>query len=211
MITIFLMHLLSIQKSVLSHETSSWENFDSRQKSCKIELTLKKSAVKEKALDENGSDRVNFKSIEVGQILEGTVSKVESYGVFVKLLQSGNPGISGLCHISEATDKFVKNLGKLFKVGDLVKTKVIKKNIKDKKLSLSLKPSNFDDSTSKAKDLNRTFESSDDSDSDDESASKDDKEVSATRAGDQIRIYQMMNLRMTQKILQRAIQRKMKR
>ena len=74
-----------------------------------------------------------------------------------------------MCHISEATDKFVKNLGKLFKVGDLVKTKVIKKNIKDRKLSLSLKPSNFDDSASKAKDLNRTFESSDDSDSDDES------------------------------------------
>ena len=112
-------------------------------KSCKIELTLKKSAVKQKALDENGVHRINFKSIEVGQILEGTVSKVESYGVFVKLLQSGNPGISGLCHISEATDKFVKNLGKLFKVGDLVKTKVIKEEHERQEIIIELEAFQF--------------------------------------------------------------------
>ena len=133
----------------------------------RVELSLKNSVVKEVKNKSLNDSMVNFKNVEVGQVLEGTVSKVESYGVFIKLLKSGNPGISGMCHISEATDKYVKNLSKLFKAGDLVKTKVIKVDRKEKKISLSLKASNFKDSNGnkKKKDLNKTFDSSSDEDS----------------------------------------------
>ena len=78
----------------------------------RVELSLKNSVVKEVKNKSLNDSMVNFKNVEVGQVLEGTVSKVESYGVFIKLLKSGNPGISGMCHISEATDKYVKNLSK---------------------------------------------------------------------------------------------------
>jgi rRNA biogenesis protein RRP5 len=114
-------------------------------KSRRMELTLKNSAVKVRKEKPEEAGRLTFNSIKVDQILEATVSKVESYGVFVKFINSGTPGISALCHISEATDKFVKKLSKLFSVGDLVKSKVVKIDRKSKNISISLKPSNFAD------------------------------------------------------------------
>jgi rRNA biogenesis protein RRP5 len=108
----------------------------------RIEISLKASVVNEGKAKKD-KDLVTFHSLKIGQYVDAVVSKVQSYGIFVKLADSGSPGVSALCHISEATDKFVKDLTKVFHAGDLVKAKVVKKDPKTKKISISLKPSNF--------------------------------------------------------------------
>lgn len=69
----------------------------------------------------------------IGDELEGSISGVVDFGVFVKL----EDGIEGLVHISEIGWGLVEDPRKLFKLGEKVRVKVIE--IKDGKISLSLK------------------------------------------------------------------------
>ena len=59
---------------------------------------------------------------EVGTIYEATVKKIMNFGAFCEIL----PGKEGLVHVSEISDKFVKNAEDVVKVGDKVKVKLIK-------------------------------------------------------------------------------------
>ncbi|WP_145362129.1 polyribonucleotide nucleotidyltransferase [Stratiformator vulcanicus] len=59
--------------------------------------------------------------IKVGRIYEGTVSSIKDFGAFVEIA----PGKDGLCHISELSDGFVKNVTDICKVGDKLRVKVI--------------------------------------------------------------------------------------
>ena len=70
--------------------------------------------------------------------MSGVVSKVERYGIFIKL---SNSNISGLCHYSEVDD------GKIsaFSAGDLVKVIVLDIDAQKKRVSLGLKASYFED------------------------------------------------------------------
>lgn len=70
---------------------------------------------------------------QVGDTVEGEVTGVVDFGVFVKLEQ----GLEGLVHISELDWGLVEDPRSLFAVGDAVKVKVIE--IKDGKISLSIK------------------------------------------------------------------------
>lgn len=70
---------------------------------------------------------------QVGDSVEGTVTGVVDFGVFVKL----EPGLEGLVHISELDWGLVEDPRALFAVGDKVRVKVIE--IKDGKISLSVK------------------------------------------------------------------------
>ena len=73
-------------------------------------------------------------SVSVGEIVEGTVSDITNYGAFVKL-ESGD---TGLVHISEVSQEFVKDVHTVLKSGDRVKTKVL--SVDDKgKIALSIK------------------------------------------------------------------------
>lgn len=58
---------------------------------------------------------------KVGNIVEGQVTGIESYGVFVSLDEYYN----GLIHISEISNKFVKNIEDFVKVGETIKAKII--------------------------------------------------------------------------------------
>lgn len=69
---------------------------------------------------------------EVGQEIEGKVTGIANFGLFVSL-----DSIEGLVHISEVSWDHVDDLNKLFKVGQSVKAKVVK--IDDGKVSLSIK------------------------------------------------------------------------
>ena len=51
---------------------------------------------------------------EEGMLYEGTVTGVKDFGAFVEIL----PGIDGLCHISEFSDKYLKSMDGVCKVGD---------------------------------------------------------------------------------------------
>ena len=67
--------------------------------------------------------------------LKGTVRNVIDFGAFVDI------GVKhdGLVHISELSDKFVKNPSDVVSVGDVVKVKVIKIDKERMKVGLSMK------------------------------------------------------------------------
>jgi len=59
---------------------------------------------------------------EVGRIYkQAKVVSVKDFGVFVEI----TPGVEGLCHISELSDSFVKNVGDVCKMGDLIPVKLL--------------------------------------------------------------------------------------
>jgi len=73
-------------------------------------------------------------AIEVGAKLEGKVTGITHFGAFVDL--SG--GVTGLVHISEIADNYVKDVKDHLKIDDVVKVKVINVD-KDGKIGLSIK------------------------------------------------------------------------
>lgn len=60
-------------------------------------------------------------SLDVGQIVEGKVAGITNFGAFIELPN----GQTGLVHISEVADKYVKDVRDYLKEGDLVKVKVL--------------------------------------------------------------------------------------
>ena len=81
-------------------------------------------------------DAKKLASVQVGSVVKGTVESLQSYGAFVRL----ENGLSGLVHVSQICEKRIKTPAAVLKVGDKVKVKVI--NVKDGKLSLSMKALN---------------------------------------------------------------------
>ena len=81
------------------------------------------------------SDVLKFEDLREGQILTGTVRNVIDFGAFVDV------GVKhdGLVHISEMSDKFVKNPSEIVSVGDVVKVKVIAIDMERQKVKLSMK------------------------------------------------------------------------
>lgn len=73
-------------------------------------------------------------SIEVGSKLQGKVTGITNFGAFVELPE----GATGLVHISEVADNYVKDINEHLKVGDQVEVKVINVE-KDGKIGLSIK------------------------------------------------------------------------
>jgi len=72
-------------------------------------------------------------AIVVGEIHKGEVTGITNFGAFIKLAN----GKTGLCHISEVSSDYVKDVKNHLKVGEEVKVKVIK--VDGDKLSLSIK------------------------------------------------------------------------
>ncbi|WP_339060685.1 S1 domain-containing RNA-binding protein [Tepidibacillus marianensis] len=73
-------------------------------------------------------------SIEIGSKLEGKVTGITHFGAFVELPS----GETGLVHISEIADSYVKDVNDFLKVNDMVTVKVINVE-KDGKIGLSMK------------------------------------------------------------------------
>ena len=81
------------------------------------------------------SDVLKLEDLREGMVLSGTVRNVIDFGAFVDI------GVKhdGLVHISEMSDKFVKNPSDIVSVGDIVKVKVIKIDKERQKVGLSMK------------------------------------------------------------------------
>lgn len=81
------------------------------------------------------SDVLKLEDLKEGMILTGTVRNVIDFGAFVDI------GVKhdGLVHISEMSDKFIKNPSEIVSVGDVVKVKVIKIDMERQKVGLSMK------------------------------------------------------------------------
>jgi len=73
-------------------------------------------------------------SIEVGSKVQGKVTGITNFGAFVEL----KTGKTGLVHISEVADNYVKDINEHLSVGEEVEVKVI--NVEeDGKIGLSIK------------------------------------------------------------------------
>lgn len=75
-----------------------------------------------------------FQEVEVGDVLEGVVTGVMPFGLFVDMT-----GIEGLVHISEIAWEKVSHPGNYYTVGSPIEVKVIGKDSDSKKLALSVK------------------------------------------------------------------------
>ena len=91
---------------------------------------------------------VTLSKIQVGSVYEGKVSGVMPFGVFVALSIPAEKGeksekeenkVEGLVHISEISWEKVDDISKIFRVGDVVKVKIVAIDQATGKLNLSIK------------------------------------------------------------------------
>lgn len=78
---------------------------------------------------------ININDLETGMILKGKVTNVLDFGVFVDLGLKN----SGLVHISEIADKFIKHPSQAVSVGDVVNVKILQIDNERGRISLSMK------------------------------------------------------------------------
>ena len=91
--------------------------------------------------------------LEVGQILEGTVSGIAHFGAFIVLPN----GKTGLVHISEVADAYVKDIKEFLKENDHVKVKVLSMDDKGK-IALSIRQAQARTSAPSSRDHRRDRE-----------------------------------------------------
>ena len=73
--------------------------------------------------------------VQPGMVLEGMITNVTKFGAFVDI------GVhqDGLVHISELSDRFIKDPAEAFKTGQIVKVKVLSADVKTNRIALSIK------------------------------------------------------------------------
>jgi len=86
-------------------------------------------------------------NIKEGKIIKGTVTGITSYGVFV----SCDEYYTGLIHISELSNDFVKDITDYVKIGDVIKAQVLDVDDKLGHLRLSVKNINHKSSNKSRK------------------------------------------------------------
>jgi uncharacterized protein len=76
-----------------------------------------------------------IKDLKVGMMLEGTVTNVAAFGAFVDI------GVhqDGLVHVSQLSDRFVKDPHEVVKAGDVVKVRVVEVDAARKRIALTMK------------------------------------------------------------------------
>lgn len=77
-------------------------------------------------------------SVKAGEIVEGTVKTITNFGAFIDL----GEGITGLVHISEVSDGYVKDVSEFLEQNQKVKVKVLAVDEANKKITLSIKKVN---------------------------------------------------------------------
>lgn len=71
----------------------------------------------------------------IGDVLEGTVTKIVSFGAFVEIYN----GVEGLVHISELSEQHVENPRQVLNEGDTVRVRILEIDTDRRRLSLSAK------------------------------------------------------------------------
>ncbi|WP_263408176.1 Tex family protein [Terriglobus tenax] len=91
---------------------------------------------REKFIAPSFAEGVNeLSDLQEGMVLEGVVTNVTKFGAFVDI------GVhqDGLVHISELSNKFIKEPSEAVKTGQIVKVKVLSADAKTKRIALSIK------------------------------------------------------------------------
>lgn len=100
----------------------------------KISLTMKD--------EENNPWSKAEEKYPVGAVVKGKVVRMVSFGAFVEL----EPGIDGLIHISQIANKHIDKPEDVLKIGEIIEVKIIDINLDDKKISLSKKQADNNES-----------------------------------------------------------------
>lgn len=96
---------------------------------------MKKKPSKEKKCYNKKQVKEMNGTLKKGDIIKGKVSGIESYGIFVHC----ENGYSGMIHISEVSDRFVKDINDFAKINETIPCKILDVNHKTKKIKLSIK------------------------------------------------------------------------
>ena len=75
---------------------------------------------------------------KIGDVVKGKVTGIENYGIFLLT----DDGYTGLIHISEISEKFVRNVFDYVQLDEVILSKVIEVDESNKKIKLTIK--NFD-------------------------------------------------------------------
>jgi len=75
----------------------------------------------------------------VGDVVQGTVTKITSFGAFVEL----KDGIDGLVHISQISEERIEKIKDVLKAGQAVTARVVKIDRDERRLGLSIKAANY--------------------------------------------------------------------
>lgn len=78
-----------------------------------------------------------------GALVRGSITKLAKFGAFAKIL--GSPSVEGLIHISEMADHRVEHPRDVVKRGDELTLRVVKVDVKDRRLGLSIKRVNSEE------------------------------------------------------------------
>ena len=81
-----------------------------------------------------------MKELKVGEIIKVQVIGTQHYGIFIKCIE--DESYTGLIHISEISNDFVKDVSKVAKVDDILYAKVLDVDHKSKHIKLSIKAIN---------------------------------------------------------------------
>lgn len=90
----------------------------------------------------------------IGQTVEGKVTGIQPYGAFVSLDRQ----TSGLIHISEISDGYVRDINRYVKIGDTITVKIIDFDSAAGQARLSLKALHHTHSRSRRRPMNRKAE-----------------------------------------------------
>jgi small subunit ribosomal protein S1 len=91
-----------------------------------------------KQLDDDPWDKI-AELYKIGDLVEGKVSKLASFGAFVGL----DHDIDGLVHISQVSEERVEKIKDVLNVGEEVTARVIKIDRSDRRIGLSIKAANY--------------------------------------------------------------------
>lgn len=95
-----------------------------------------------------------MEDLKVGSVVKGEITGIETYGFFVKI----NDKYSGLVHISEISEKFVKDVNNYAKIGEVIYVEIKDINADNNHCILSVKDLNYRvDNNSKVKESVRGF------------------------------------------------------
>ena len=79
-----------------------------------------------------------MKNYKIGDIVKGKVTGIEDYGIFLLV----DNEVTGLIHISEISDSFVRNVADYAGIGEIIKAEVIEYDEINNRLKLSIKSEN---------------------------------------------------------------------
>ena len=82
-----------------------------------------------------------------GDLLEGKIVKIAKFGAFMEI----EPGFDGLIPMGEISDRHIENADEVLQVGDVVRVKVMRIDLKRKRISLSINRAKRDADSAKVK------------------------------------------------------------